>query len=141
MSTFLGGFRRFSAVEVKIDANTIVNKGDHVASFADGNGYAKTLTATLNVVHLGRANETVDNTGGAAGAKTFNVLTGREVFVWMLKNDGTTPVAAANVYGKVYWSAAGTVSPDDAGATRPLAGRCWGLEADGKVLVEPVMGA
>ena len=138
MSVTLGGKRRLFEVEVGIAANTVVNKGDHVGSASGGNGYARTITAAADVVPLGRARSTVDNTGGAAGAKTFFVDTGREVFCWLVKNDGTAPVLATNVFGLVYWSAANTVSPDDATGTRTLAGRAWMIESDGLIAVEPL---
>jgi hypothetical protein len=138
MNVTLGGKRRLYEVEVGIAANTIVTKGDHVGSYSGGNGYAKTITAAVGIVPLGRARTTVDNTGGANGAKKFFVDTGREVFCWLLKNDGTAPVGAANVFGLVYWSAANTVSPDDKSGARTLAGRVWTIEADGKIAVEPL---
>lgn len=138
MSNALGGKRRLFEVEVGIDANTSVKKGDHVGSYSSGNGYAKTITAAADIVPLGRARSAVDNTGGAAGAKTFFVDTGREVFCWLAKNDGTSPVQAANVFGLVYWSAANTVSPNDDSGARTLAGRAWVIESDGLIAVEPL---
>jgi hypothetical protein len=139
MSTVtLGGKRRFYEIEVLIDANTSVKKGDHVGSYSSGNGFAKTITAATGIIPLGRAGETVDNTGGAAGDKSFMVDCGREIMGWLLKNDTVAPVGPTNLFGLVYWSAANTVSPDDDGASRTLAGRVWTIEADGKIVVEPL---
>ena len=125
------GHERFSQITVKIDADTSVAKGAHVASFSGGNGYAKTATATAGIVMLGRAKAASDNTGGAAGAagKDFDVDLEREIFAWKMKNDETTPVAAANLYGKVYLSAANTVSPND-GLLTSLLTRITELKAD-----------
>lgn len=108
------GYERFSQITAKIDANAAVVKGAFVASFSGGNGYAKTATATPGIVFLGRAKKASDNTGGAAGAagKDFDIDLEREVFAWKLKNDETNPVTATDLYGKVYLSAANTVSPN-----------------------------
>ncbi len=131
MSVTKLGYERFSQITVKIDADTAVLKGAHVASFSGGNGYAKTATATTGIVFLGRAKEASDNTGGAAGAagKDFAVNLEREIFAWKFKNDGTAPVGQTNLYGKVYLSAANTVSPSD-GLLTTLITRITELKAD-----------
>ena len=125
------GHERFSQITAKIDADTAVLKGAHVASFSEGNGYAKTATATPGIVFLGRAKEASDNTGGAAGAagKDFDINLEREIFAWKFKNDGTTPVGQTNLYGKVYLSAANTVSPSD-GLLTTLITRITELKTD-----------
>lgn len=141
MSTILGK-ADFGSWEVRVDANTVVNKGDHVASYSGGNGYAKTADVATDLVFLGRAESKCDNTGGAAGAKSFIIQTGRIVYVQKFKNDGVAPCkdypeASPTTFGKVYLSGPNTVSPDDAGATRPLAGRQWGIDPKtGLVMVE-----
>lgn len=112
MSITLGGKRRFSEIEVLVDADTVVNKGDHVVSANGGNGYAKPSDAALNQVWLGRAKEKCDNTGGAIGAKSFLVECIPPIECWLLKNDETTPAVQANVFGKVYWTDKNTASPD-----------------------------
>jgi hypothetical protein len=142
MSTTILGHERFSQITVYADANTAVKKGDHVASFSSGNGFAKTATATVDLVFIGRARSACDNTGGAAGAKSFDVDMGREVFAWKFKNDEVAPFkefpeAGPNVFGKAYLSAANTVSPDDDGGARPLVGRAWFIDKKtGLVIVE-----
>lgn len=118
MSSTILGKVEFGSWEVRVDANTVVNKGDHVASFSGGNGYGKTATATTNLVLLGRAEAKCDNTGGAAGAKSFMIQTGRIVHAQKFKNDETLPckdypTASPTTFGKVYLSAVNTVSPDN----------------------------
>jgi hypothetical protein len=118
MSTTILGKVDFGSWEVRIDANTVVNKGDHVASFSSGNGYAKTADLATNIVFLGRAESKCDNTNGAAGAKAFMIQTGRIVYCQKFKNDETAPCkdypqASPTTFGKVYLSAPNTVSPNN----------------------------
>jgi hypothetical protein len=144
MSVVKLGHERFSKVTVYADANTSIKKGDHVASFSGGNGFGKTATATTGIVMLGRADAACDNTGGAAGDKSFDVDLGREVFAWKYKNDEVAPckdhpTASPTTFAKVYLSAANTVSPDDDGGARPLVGRQWLIDSKtGLVVVEPL---
>ncbi len=141
MSTVLGKVE-FGAWELRVDADTVVNKGDHVASYSGGNGYAKTADVATNIVFLGRAESKCDNTGGAAGAKGFLIQTGRIVYAQKYKNDESAPCkdypeADPTTFGKVYLSAPNTVSPDSNGGDRPLVGRQWGIDSKtGLVIVE-----
>ena len=77
----------------------------------------------------GRAEEFVDNTGGADGAKTVKVRRG--VFKW--NNDVTNPVTAADVLKDCYVFDDETVTILATDAS--VAGKVIGL-ADGEVLVE-----
>jgi len=91
-------------------------------------GYLQPATSATALIVLGRAEETVDNTGGAAGDKLCNVLTG--VFKW--KNSAAADLIAQTEVGKgVYAVDDQTVAKTDGTGTRSYAGVCVGVDADG----------
>jgi len=118
-----------------VDANTDITKGEYLVS--PPNGYAKPAYEAANLVILGRAAQTVANSGGAAGAKRVKVESAREIPLSLFENDTLAPVLQANVYGLVYLKDAVTVSADSAGGTR-TAVRCWALDANGLVACEVI---
>ncbi|KAI3478156.1 hypothetical protein L1887_59947 [Cichorium endivia] len=74
----------------------------------------------------GRAEEFVDNRGGAAGATQVEIRHGK-AFLWA--NDGT--VTQAHLFKPAYIVDDETVAAADAGGTRSAAGRIVGIDADG----------
>lgn len=89
-------------------------------------GYAEAGTAAASLKAVGRANESVDNTGGAAGAKS--VLVERGVFLFA--NDGT--ITQADVGGTCYIVDDQTVArAAGADPVKSAAGTIRGLEAGG----------
>ncbi|WP_137971872.1 hypothetical protein [Pseudomonas sp. F(2018)] len=82
-------------------------------------------TAT-NLTYVGRAEETVDNTGGANGAKSVPVRR-LQAFKWV--NDGS--INQAHLMKTAYIVDDQTVAATDGTGTRSPAGRIVGIEADG----------
>lgn len=78
------------------------------------------------VTYLGRAEEAVDNTNGAAGAKTV-LIRRRKAFKW--SNDGS--VTQAHLLKTAYIVDDATVAATDGEGTRSAAGRIVGIEGDG----------
>lgn len=95
-------------------------------------GYAKPAATATGKRIAGRAEATVDNTGGAAGALVVTVRRG--VFKWNNSASGDL-IAQANVPALVYAVDDQTVALTTGGATRSIAGVAIQIEADG-VLVE-----
>jgi hypothetical protein len=80
----------------ELAANAIVKVGSAIAKNAAGNIVAASDTAALVVV--GISEENVDNTGGAAGAKTVKYVT--EIEVEMINAGGA--IVLASKYGPCY---------------------------------------
>ena len=92
-------------------------------------GFAAPGSTAVGLVYLGRAEEFVDNTGGADGAKTVLVRRGK-AFKW--KNSGTDPIAQANVGTTCYIVDDETVSKTNAGGnTQSAAGKILAVGSDG----------
>ncbi len=111
-------------LEVPVAANAVIYQGALVV--LEG-GYATAGKTATGLVAIGRAEETVDNTGGAAGAKAVRVRRGTFKF----KNDGTDPVGQASLGKTCYIVDDETVAATDGTATRSAAGKVLGVEADG----------
>lgn len=90
---------------------------------ANATGYAAPGTASDAVTYLGRAEEAVDNTGEADGAKTVIIRRGA-AFLW--NNSATGPVTQASLGKSCYIEDDQTVSATDTG--RAPAGIVLGLE-------------
>ena len=82
-----------------------------------------TLATGLTVV--GVATATADNRTGAAGALTIDVATG----VFLLNNDASDAVTAANIGATVYASDDNTVSATSASSTKSAAGTLFDIDA------------
>lgn len=96
-------------------------------------GYYIPATAAADLVTCGRFTQTVDNTGGANGAKKVGIDFGREFRCWRWNNSAANPVTVAHRGGTAYFEDNQTVGIDGTG--RSAAGRIYDLE-DGFVLVE-----
>lgn len=81
-------------------------------------GNAKAGVTGLNLFAAGRAEETVDNTGGAAGAKTVKVKRG----VFRFDNAAADLVTAAKIGSPCYIVDDQTVAATNGGNTRSAAG-------------------
>jgi hypothetical protein len=81
-------------------------------------GNAKAGVTGLNLFGVGRAEETVDNTGGAAGAKTVKVKRG----VYRFDNAAADLVTAAKVGSPCFIVDDQTVAATSGGNTRSAAG-------------------
>lgn len=111
-------------VAVPLAANAKAFAGALVVVAASGFG-APGSTAT-GLTYVGRAEEFVDNTGGANGAKAVPVRRGL-AFKWV--NDGS--ITQAHFMRTAYIVDDQTVAATDGTGTRSQAGRIVGIEADG----------
>ena len=108
------------ATTVKIYAGALVA--------LNASGYATPGAVATTLTYLGRAEEQVDNTGGADGAKTVNVRR-KKAFKW--KNHGADAIVQADLGKTCYIFDDETVAKTDGTATRSAAGKVVGLDSDG----------
>ena len=113
-------------VNVPVATNVKIYAGALVALNASGYATPGAVAATLT--YLGRAEEQVDNTGGADGAKTVNV---RRKKAFKFKNYGSDAVVQADLGKTCYIVDDETVAKTDGTATRSAAGKVVGLDSDG----------
>jgi len=113
-------------VPVPVAASAVIFAGALVV--ANANGYGAPGSVATTHTYLGRADEAVDNTGGANGAKTVNVRRGK-AFKW--KNSSGDPVTQASLGKTVYIEDDETVSATDGTGTQSAAGKMILLESDG----------
>lgn len=97
-------------------------------------GYVTPGKLATTLTRIGVFAETQDNTAGAAGALNVNVEFDREVQGQWFANDGS--VTAAAVGTDVYLADDHTVSTTSVGASK--AGRCWKVDSQLGVAVEPL---
>jgi len=109
---------------VPVAANVRIFAGSLVV--ASATGFAAPGSTALGLSYLGRAEEFVDNRGGAAGAAWVEIRHGK-AFLWA--NDGT--ITQAHLFKPAYIVDDETVAAADAGGTRSAAGRIVGIDADG----------
>lgn len=91
-------------------------------------GYANKATTKTGLKFAGIAEEAVDNTAGANGAKTVEVRRERLFFA---KNSVGDAVAQADLFNQCYLEDDETVAKTNGGSTRSLAGRVMGIEPNG----------
>lgn len=108
------------ATNVKIYAGALV--------VANSGGYAAPGSVATTLTYLGRAEEQVDNTGGANGAKTVLVRRGT---AFKFKNSGADAVTQASLGKVCYVVDDETVAATNGGNTRSAAGTVLAVEADG----------
>lgn len=109
---------------VPVAANVRIFAGSLVAATASG--FATPGSTALGLSYLGRAEVSVDNRGGAAGAALVEIRHGK-AFLWT--NDGT--VTQAHLFKPAYIVDDETVAAADAGGTRSAAGRIVGIDTNG----------
>lgn len=95
---------------------------------ANATGYATPGAVATTLTYLGRAEETVDNTGGAAGAKTVLVRRGK---AFKFANSGADPVTQASMGKVCYIVDDETVALTNGTSTRSAAGIVVGVDSDG----------
>lgn len=116
-----------SEIAVPVGANAKIFAGALVAANATGFGVPGSTAATLT--YLGRAQEYIDNTGGADGAVSVRVRRLR-AFYWL--NSGSDPVTQASLGKPCYIVDDATVSKTNAGGnTQSVAGTVIGVDAGG----------
>lgn len=109
-----------------VAANTKIYAGSIVV--ANATGYAVPGVTAANVTYLGRAEESVNNIGGADGAKTVQV---RRKKAFKFANLPADPVTQADVGKTCYIADDQTVAKTNAGNTRSVAGQVLAVEQDG----------
>lgn len=93
----------------------------------DASGNAKPGETATGLTAVGRAEETVDNSGGAAGDKKIDVKAG--IFPWA--NSGADPIDKSHIEGTAYIVDDQTVAATDGTSTRSAAGRIVDVDDDG----------
>ncbi|MFA7944053.1 hypothetical protein ACEK06_16500 [Pseudomonas brenneri] len=116
--------KKTEVLVVPVAANVRIFAGSLVVATATG--FAAPGSTALGLSYLGRAEESVDNRGGAAGAAQVEIRHGK-AFCW--GNDGT--VTQAQMFKPAYIVDDETVAAADAGGTRSAAGRIVGIDAYG----------
>lgn len=100
---------------------------------ANATGFATKGSTATTLTYLGRAEEYVDNTGGADGAVQIRVRRD-QAFLW--KNSSTDAVTQASLGKPAYIVDDETVSKTDAGGnTQSAAGIVIGIDANGVWIV------
>ncbi|XQE65778.1 hypothetical protein ACOAPY_14030 [Pseudomonas sp. P3C3] len=113
-----------SILSIALAANAKVFAGAIVVTNAAG--YGAPGSTALGLSYIGRAEEAVDNTGGANGAKSVPV---RRLLAFKWVNDGS--ITQAHLMKTAYIVDDQTLAATDGGSTRSPAGRIVGIEADG----------
>lgn len=118
----------------RVGANVVIQKNNPVVAF-EGLLYpvgALSTTNAPNAVTVGIATETVDNTGGAAGALRCNVVAGCFAFDSLAAADLVTE---ANQFQEIYWGDVDSVALTSDTNTRTKAGRLMHIGERGELFV------
>ncbi|MBH2032398.1 MAG: hypothetical protein I8H73_06055 [Pseudomonadales bacterium] len=107
-----------AAANAKVFAGAIV--------VANATGFAAPGSTATGLTYLGRAEESVDNTGGANGALSVQV---RRLSAFKWANDGS--ITQAHQGKTAYIVDDQTLAATDGTGTRSAAGRIVGIDADG----------
>lgn len=113
-------------IAVPVAANAKIYAG--ALTVANATGYAAPGSTATTLTYLGRAEEAVDNTGGADGAKTVQV---RRKKAFKFKNSGADAVTQAELGKACYIVDDETVAKTNGTGTRSAAGIVVGVEAGG----------
>ena len=119
-------FKDTQVIAVPMAANVKIYAGAIVCANATGFGTPGATSTTLT--YLGRAEDTIDNTGGVDGAKTITVRR-KKMFKW--NNLAADLVTQADLGKPVFIVDDETVAKSSGGATRSPAGKVLGVDADG----------
>lgn len=123
------------------DRNTPARAGDQVSDpvaagaviyagalvVLNGTGYAEPGSTATGLTARGRADEQVDNTGGADGDKTVSVRRG----VFRFGNSGADPIDRTHIGGTAYIVDDEIVAATDGTGTRSAAGEIVDVDGDG----------
>lgn len=109
-----------------VAADAVIYKGAQLA--LNASGYLVPMSTATGLVAAGRANETVDNTGGADGAKTCQVERG----VFNYSNSAAADeITIADIGATCYAVDDATVAKTDGTGTRSAAGTVFDVDSDG----------
>jgi hypothetical protein len=115
-----------STLGVPVAANAHILAGAMVC--ANATGFATPGATATTLTYLGRAESSVDNTGGADGAQTV-IVRRHKAFKWV--NSGTDAVTQASLGLPVYIVDDQTVAKTNGTNTRSAGGKMVGLDTDG----------
>ena len=90
-------------------------------------GYATPAATATTLKQGGRASETIDNTGGAAGDLSINLDTG----IYRFDNLAGDPITDADIGSDCYAVDDATVARTSGGNTRSIAGKIYDVDAVG----------
>lgn len=121
--------RELHVLSMQVAANVRIFKGALVVF--DG-GYAAPGRTATGLIAAGRAEQTIDNRGGAAGAERLNARRG----TFCYPADPSDPVTQASLGRDCFIVDDGTIAATDGGGTRSRAGKVIDIEPDGRVWVE-----
>lgn len=119
------------SIELEVAANVKCIAGDFAVT--DGGRYAEPGRTDTGLTMLGRFYQTVNNVGGAAGAKKATIRLVNGFWADGFDNDTVAPVTAAHLWTNVYLKNARTLSADGTGRT--VAGKLVRIDSD-KVFVK-----
>ncbi|MGK5012167.1 hypothetical protein [Janthinobacterium sp. MDB2-8] len=119
-------YKHANAIPVAVAAGVKIFAGAIVC--ANATGFATPGATATTLTYLGRAEELVDNTGAADGARTILVRRS-EAFKWA--NSTLDPVTQAEFGKTVYIVDDETVAKTSGTGTRSPAGRVVGIDTDG----------
>ena len=108
---------------IPVAANVKILKGAIVVL---SGGYAAPGTTATGLLMLGRAERTVDNTGGAAGALSVRVKRG--IFAWNSAGSGDA-ITSANIGATAYIVDDNTVALTNGSNTRSAAGTIHDIDS------------
>ncbi|MDN5865740.1 MAG: hypothetical protein L0I62_11110 [Gammaproteobacteria bacterium] len=112
-------------IPVAVVAEAIIYTGAIVC--ADANGYATPGLTSTTLTYLGRAEQQVDNSGGASGDKTVLVRRGK-AFTWT--NDASDSVDQSLIGKSCYITDDRTLAKTDAVGTKSKAGIVLAFDDD-----------
>lgn len=110
---------------IPLAAATAIHQGGLVCANASGHAVPGSVSTTLKAA--GRAEESVDNSAGAAAAVSVKVKRG----VFLFKNSGADPLTAADLLADCYVVDDETVAKTNGTNTRSKAGKVLEVETNG----------
>ena len=113
-------------LDVPVEANTLIEAGNLVVLNAAG--FAVHGSTALNLRAVGRAEQTVNNQGGAQGARRVRVSRG--VFKWANSAAGDQ-ITWADLLNDCFIVNSTQVARTNGSNTRSRAGKVVGVESDG----------
>src|SRR5471032_1609277 len=119
-------YKETATVGVPVGANAKIYSGALVA--ANATGFAVPGATATTLTYLGRAENFIDNTGGADGAQAVIVRREKQ-FKWV--NSAADPVDQSCLGKLCYIVDDQTVAKTNGGNTRSAAGKVLGISADG----------
>ncbi|MCX7784564.1 MAG: hypothetical protein N2318_13095 [Meiothermus sp.] len=113
-------------LDLPLEANTTIEAGHLVVLNAAG--FAVQASTATNLRAVGRAEQTVNNAGGAQGARRVRVSRG--AFKWA-NSGGADQITQADLLNDCFIVNSTTVARTNGSNTRSRAGKVVGVEPDG----------